>query len=193
MKIVWALPFVFTFSGFGAFEQVAQDIRQQVKERGQVEVRITKQYSPLDLEGLVAGVDLVSRGVVEGKGSWLDENKVLTDYKVQVISVIRGGDPSLEGRTITIRRDGGKVQIDGGRVTAYEPDFPFFEIGEEYILFLKRSADQLYVVRDGAQGAFRIEAGRASQVSKRIGTWNRERGPVEVAQFVNEIAVVAKK
>ena len=175
--------------GTGSTADTLQDIRDTAKQQGAIEVLILKQYPPVDLRTLVTKADLVVRTVVTGSKSFLAGDRVSTDYNVQVLSGILGED--LNGKTIVIRRDGGEIK--DARILAYEPDFPFFRVGEEYVLFLKRAPEGHYVIPYGAQGAFNVEGATVSQVSRSTGTWNQERGRVEVLRFLSEIAEAAKQ
>jgi hypothetical protein len=169
-----------------------QEIRAQVKKLGSIEILIVKEYSPVDLATLVSKADLVVRGIVAQAKSSLVGKQVSTEYTLQVLSVIQGQRDG-EGAAITIRREGGQVSVEGGTVLAYDPDFPFFELAKEYVLFLKRLPEGPYVVPYGAQGAFRVEGGKVSQVSRDTGSWNQERGSIGVSQFFDEIAAVARQ
>jgi hypothetical protein len=169
-----------------------QEIRDQVRKLGSVEILIAKEYSPVDLATLISKADLVVRGIVAQAKSSLVGRKVSTEYTVQVLSVIHG-QRDREGTAIAISRDGGRVSVEGGTILAYDPDFPFFELAEEYVLFLERLPEGPYVVPYGAQGAFRVEGGKVSQVSHDTGNWNKERGSIGVSQFLDEIATVVKQ
>jgi hypothetical protein len=58
------------------------------------------------------------------------------------------------------------MNIEGYRIQSLESDFPAFQAGEEYVLFLKfDAAANQYVVPYGAQGAFRNLGGLVEQVS----------------------------
>jgi hypothetical protein len=104
---------------------------------------------------------------------------------MQVLSVSKG-ERQLETKTIIVRRAGGTVSIEGRQVKGTESDFPAFEMADEYILFLKPAAEGHYTVLYGPHGAFKIEEGKVTQVLD--GEWNRERGRVELSQFLEEIA-----
>ena len=150
----------------------------------------TSEIFPTDLKTLVRDAELIARMlVVESKASLVGD-RILTDYKAQVLAVTKGAQ-SLEGTTITIRRPGGKLLLEGGIVTARDPEFPAFEGGEEYVLFLKPTSEGYYEVRFGGQGAFKIDQGKVAQVSD-VGNWNRERGRVDLGELLKEVAAASK-
>lgn len=111
---------------------------------------------------------------------------------MQVLSAYKGRGIA-DGSTLVVRRPGGKVSIEGGTVIARDPDFPPFQVGEEYLLFLDRGADGALAVSHGAQGAFKIESAKVTQVSSDTGTWNRARGAVGVLAFLEEVAAAVKR
>jgi hypothetical protein len=187
----WALVIGLATLGTSIVARGSQDIREPVKKLGSVDQLLIRKYSPVDLRTLVANAEVVVRGVIAQTKSFLLANEVSTDCAVTVLSRIHG-QAQVDSTTITIRRPGGTLSLEGGTVFAYEPDFPMFEVGEEYVLFLKRSPDGYYVLPHGAQGAFRVESGNVSQVSRDTGIWNQERGVIGLLQFSNEIAVAAK-
>ena len=151
-----------------------QDLREQVRKHRNVEILILKEYSPVDLPTLVAKAGIISRVLVTQAKSSLIGDQISTDYTVQVLSASKG-QADLEGRAITVRRPGGNVSIEGGTAKARDPDFPPFEPGEEYVLFLNLEAEGHFTVPFGAQGAFRVDQGKVTQVSRDTGTWNRDR------------------
>ena len=88
-------------------------------------------------------------------------------------------------------KPGGVIDVDGRTVSSSEADFPPFPIGEEYILFLRFDPQQkTYIVPYGAQGAFRLVAGFAEQVS-REGKIKAERGVLPYAALAQEIRELA--
>jgi hypothetical protein len=189
MTAILTSLFVVALASLPASED--QDIREHVKKNGSMSILINKEHPPADLGLLIARADLVVRGVVlRGESSLLD-NKVVTHYAMRVLSVIRG-KTELEGTVVTVRREGGRLSVDGGTVFAHDPEFPFFEPTEEYVLFLRHSADGAYSVPLGAQGAFRVDRGKVSQLLA-DGPWNREKAGLSLPDFLNEIAAAAKK
>lgn len=187
-----SIPFLVSLS-LAAWGSVAagQDLREQIRKHGNVEVLILKEYSPVDLPALVASAGTIGRVLITQSKSSLVGERISTDYTAQVLW-IGLGRPTLEGKTITIRRPGGSVALEGGTVKARDPDFPSFESGEEYVLFLNSEADGYFTVSFGSQGAFRVEQGKVTQVSQDTGTWNRDRGAVALVKFLQEIAAAKK-
>jgi hypothetical protein len=167
-----------------------QGIRESVRKHGLIEALYFHEYPPADLSALVTNTDTIARVVVMTAHSSLIGEKIWTDFGAQVLSVSKG-DRQLETRTITVRKAGGTVSIEGRRVLGTESGFPPFELADEYVLFLKTTPDGHSVVPFGPQGAFKVEGGKVTQVLD--GEWNRERGAVELSQFLEEIATAQKK
>lgn len=175
----------------GTIASPPQDtLRDQVRKLGAVEVLYIRDLPPTDLKTLVRDAELIARVlVVESKTSLIGD-RVLTDYKAQVLAVTKG-TLNVEGTTITIRRPGGKLVLEEGTVTARDPEFPAFQGGEEYLLFLKPTNEGFYEVRFGGQGAFKVEQGKVAQVSD-VGNWNRERGRVDLGELLRQVAAATK-
>ena len=129
---------------------------------------------------------------ITGAKSFILGDRISTDYTGQVLTLAKG-DQSLQGKTITIRRPGGAVSLEGGTATARDPDFSPFDVGEEYVLFLNYDGDDRFIVPFGAQGAFTVDQGKVTQVSRDTGTWNRDRGEVPLVQFLGEVGAIQKQ
>lgn len=157
------------------------------------ELIISGNYPAIDLRGLVDAADVIGRTVVLAAESRLTPNEsgIETVYTVQMVDTYFA-TRALRHQTIKVRRDGGVVNLDGRSVNSYETDFPPFEIGREYILFL--GFDQTrgdYVVPYGSQGAFQNVDGLADQVSLSSTPIREERGKVPLASFETEIRQLA--
>lgn len=176
----------------GTMAAGAQDLRDQVRKHGAVEVLLVKEYPPVDLPTLVRDAELIARVLIVGSDASLAGDRISTEYRAQVLGVVKGAH-EIEGRVITVKRPGGKLSLEGGTATARDPDFPAFELGEEFVLFLKRTTEARFEVPFGAQGAFKVDQGKVVQVSRDVGTWNRERGPVPLPEMLKEIASATKK
>ena len=84
-----------------------------------------------------------------------------------------------------------RLKIEGQEVTGIEHEFPPFQIGDEYILFLRQLPESgHYAVAFGPQGAFQNLGGQVRQVAGARGSWNRERGRVPMVSFIEELTGV---
>lgn len=113
-----------------------------------------------------------------------------TDYYVTIQQVLRatGGVRLKQGQEIIVRRGGGATTIGAYNVVITEQDFPPFNAGETYVLFLDRGTnDQFFKVRYGGQGAFITSPDGVRQVSVVRGDWNTRKGVLPVQSFVAEI------
>lgn len=170
-----------------------QSLTDKVRKYGDVDQLVMREFSPVDVATLVKSAPVIARGVVMGEASsFIADDKIWTTYQIQLLSV-RKGRSDLEGQVVTVRRPGGQVTIEGHTVKAWEPDFPSFRGGQEYVLFLQSGADGNFQVVYGAQGAFAVEAAHVRQVSTKFGTWNKERGSVGLAEFLSEVAAAERK
>ncbi len=168
-------------------------IPERVQKYGAREVAIVREFSPVELPELVRSADLVLEGVVVGKKSYLtvDQMEIMTDYSIQTQRLWKRSAPlKIElGQTITVNRPGGTLPIKDQLFVARENDFPEFELGEEYVLFLRKDpTTDRYIVPDGAQGAFRIQHGTIWQVSEDTGTWNKDHGKMALEGFQEHLA-----
>jgi hypothetical protein len=159
-----------------------------------IERLIIREFSPVDLSTLVAQSALIGRVLITDATSFLADGgrTISTDYSGLVLSVEKG-DPNLLGKSVVVRRPGGRVVVDGVAITGTEPDFPPFERGDEFVLFLKPDTNAYFSVVVGGQGAFKVESGSVRQVSRDFGTWNSERGNLNLTQFLSEIAATVTR
>jgi len=132
----------------------------EVVRRGPVELLTIHEYPPIDLPELVASADLIARVAVRGAKSYETEKaRIATDYALDIYDVFSQEHGSVRhaGELITVRRDVGELAVNGQVVRAFEPNFPAFEVGEEYVFALKRDPESdTYFVLGGGQGAFRV-------------------------------------
>lgn len=157
-----------------------------------LEIQIHREYSPgIGLAELAANSDTVVRGLVRSVDYGLsqDQRTIDSKYTLDVTAVYRSSHALQSGHAITLVRAGGIMQIEGFTVTAYERQFPPFSVGDEYILFLtKHPTEGHYVLRHGAQGAFRIIGGAVEQIA--TGTQGLNRGRIPDLQFVEELTAI---
>lgn len=162
-------------------------LRDQVRQHGNLEYMVMAEYSPADLDEIVARADTILAGSIQQVRSFLhkDETGISTDYLFTIENVLKSATAQRvsAGETVTVRRPSGVVTIEGYAVRATENDFPPFDQGDRYVLFLKRDGD-VYTVPYGGQGAFKLTESGVFQLSKTFGKWNEERGPVSLAEFL---------
>jgi hypothetical protein len=183
-----------TMTAIGAAAQITlpERVRQQA---GQIETQVIREFSPgIELHDLVKDSDLIAEVTVMGGQSRLSKNQqsIETDYDVLVLNPLFSRQPTVRtGGKVVVTKPGGTVTIEGHQITTFEKDFPPFQTGEEYVLFLAfEQSTGHYAVRYGAQGAFRSAAGTIEQVSKSFGKWNEERGQVTLLDFRQELAAI---
>ena len=135
-------------------------IPEQVREHGEFERMIVRVEKPTKLADLVGASDLVVEASARSAQAFLDksETHIYTDYRFTMNSIVQNRrQPGLlsAGQEIVVRRESGTVTIDGRPATSIESDFPAFEAGQSYVLFLKHSSkDGVYTVVAGPLGAF---------------------------------------
>jgi hypothetical protein len=141
-------------------QEASSPIRDQVRETGVFERIVVTTYDPMQLADLVAHADLIVEASTRGGRSFLNAagTDIYTNYTFNVHSLLKSRQyPELRpGTTMTVRREGGDVIVDGHAAVSYENGFPAFNADEHYILFLKQQGrENVYSVFGGPQGAFR--------------------------------------
>jgi hypothetical protein len=105
------------------------------------------------LQKISCDADAVVVGTVNGGVSQLtaEEDFIFTDYEFVVGEVVKGNAKALIniGDRVTISRPGGELVLNGRQVRAIDQFFKPFEIGGEYVLFLK------FIPTTGAYKAYR--------------------------------------
>ena len=182
------------FSGLPTAQEKLEEIVRRTG--GNVSFLINRQITPADVPDLVAQADLIVRVlVIEGRSRLTsDEQKIETNYTVQILEVYLERQPISSGQKIVVTKPGGTISLLGHSVTMLETDFPEFESSEEYVLFLDQDrVRQINRVVYGSQGAFRLEGGHADQVSRTTGKIKQERGKLPLAAFRQEIREAGAK
>jgi hypothetical protein len=157
MRIAGWLVLALWASGVAAQEpSLAQLLRHGVNYIG-----IGSEYTPADLPQLIAGSDLIARVVVKSAKSYEIQTfpRIMTDHTVDLFDILhqRGRSYHKSGDLLTVRRRGGQLLLDRKVIEAREQSFPAFEVGDEYVLMLRREPrTDVFVVVGGGQGAFRI-------------------------------------
>jgi hypothetical protein len=105
---------------------------------------------------------------------------------VQVLDHYVGRRVPTVDQPVVVTKPGGTVTIGQFQVVGREQDFPPFQTGEEYILFLEYDpVTSRFEVPLGAQGAFRNIGGTLSQVSE-TRAWN-DGQPMSMQTFVEQL------
>ena len=105
----------------------------------------------LDLEALVQQADdVVVARVLKQESKYDDQNRIVTDYTMQVERAEKG--KAQPGAAVTVRQLGGVVGDRGMRITGE----PTYEVGERVVLFGKRGGKTYLRPVGMAQGAMRV-------------------------------------
>jgi hypothetical protein len=180
----------------GAAGDVTSSIPRQVREDGGFERIVVSTDEQLSLANLVGQADLVVEASMTGGRSFLDDSElhIYTDYTFTVQDVIKNRQrPGVRGgATITIRREGGTVDVDGRPAVTIENDFQVFDARDPYILFLtQESSGGVYSVLGGPQGAFK--AGDAiTPLAVRLADAAERPLPTSRAVFLSEVRALLK-
>lgn len=166
-----------------------ETLRDAVRKNGSTGALVLIEYAPLELSDLAKGAHLIIRGRIVGEKPRLskDEQSVVTDVTVQVLDVFRAGKAVLvPGSNLIVVKPGGTIILEGHEASTSEPDFPPFQLGEEYFLFLADRVGGLQV-NGGGQGAFRVEGAEVRQASTAHAAWQEKNGRVDVAAFLAQL------
>jgi hypothetical protein len=120
---------------------------------------------PETLVQMRAQADAVARVIVNGGrpddffGAVVSVPLVATVYDVTVKDVLKPDSRIAPGSVAPVWRLGGKREGDYFELTD-EDDFPLFESGEEYVLFLRwKESRRAFEIVGGPNGAFRLNEG----------------------------------
>jgi hypothetical protein len=166
----------------------------------------TTEYSPnLTLAEIATNSDLIARAIVVDGHPRLtrDETAIESDYTLQIVEQLWSSQVTRLGEVVILTAAGASesLTIEGHKVTGVDDDLPPFDVGAQYLLFLKfDSATGHYLLSHGGQSAFVIrgELGRESvvQMSSKFGrqlgfsTWN---GPPPLFAFREDLNAVLEK
>ncbi|RPH56188.1 MAG: hypothetical protein EHM89_15885 [Acidobacteria bacterium] len=147
----------------GVMAAQAQSLADMVRRHGPIELALIRDGGPVELHELVKASEIIARGRVVGLKSFESRQGssavIVTDYVVDVLDILHQQLVPLRqaGDQIVVRRDGGELTVENVTVRAYVPDFPAWEIGEEYVLALREDPKtKTFAVMYDGQGAFRI-------------------------------------
>ncbi|HET7695637.1 MAG TPA: hypothetical protein VFK57_08020 [Vicinamibacterales bacterium] len=176
--------------------EAQETLRTLVRQHGHVTQAIQNEYPPATFGELVKHSNLVARVVVIKERAVLspDETTVSTRYTAQLLDVMHArGRAPVTGGNIEIDRLGGTIILEGKTVNVYESDFPNFELGDEYILFLGGSGGQVYDVPAGGQGAFKVVGGLAQQVSRNNAVIRQQIPQLSLERLRAEVTAAASR
>jgi len=180
-----------------AQQPAAMTVREQARETGSFERVVISESDPLQLADLVVGADLIVEASTAGAEGRMNraETDIYTDYPFELHAVLKNSRrPEVRpSGVVTVRRNSGVVFVDGRMVVAQENDFPLFEPGEHYILFLtKLPRENAYSVFGGPQGAFISVQGHLKQLSIEFGELTHKRGTLARAAFLDEVRALLR-
>lgn len=123
------------------------------------------------LEQITCGADAAVVGKVTGKKSQLTEDgtAVFTDYEVQVDEVVDNNAPKVvqQGESITVTRPGGAVELDGNVIRMVDRSFTPFDVGDRYLLFLRRVAATGAYQAVGRENGFKLDGSRVLRLTEK--------------------------
>jgi hypothetical protein len=136
-----------------------------VRRWGPIEAHILPAVPPGDPAQLFKEADVVARVRIvsvksfENRPPSTSPSKITTDCAVDLLDIFvqRLPLPRQAGDHVIVRREGGSVSVEDIVVTERDPNFPAFDIGEEYVLVLRADPEtNTFMVMYNGQGAFRI-------------------------------------
>ena len=158
-KLVYGLFVLVTVPGAASAQNT---IREQVLKNGVSEEVVIAEYPTLSVRALTAAAGAVVHVAVRSGDTFLssDGRAVLTDYRVAVVDVVKDSASHLSaGDVITVRRVGGRLDVEGRTFLSNEAGFAQFADGAEYVLFLKTDSGQPFEMFAGPQSAYRVHQG----------------------------------
>jgi hypothetical protein len=128
---------------------------------------VQRELVPYPLEQIIPKADLVIHGRVKAAQSYLssDERSVYTDYVMTPIRLLyeppsASGQPR-EPKTVTVKRWGGQIALEGVSVTLEDLDLAQFQVGDELFLVLALDkSDGKYQLIGQVSGGFRVRNDR---------------------------------
>lgn len=108
-------------------------------------------YPDPELHAIACGADSIMVGQPTSSETDLTESQdfLYTDYRFRVESVLKTSPGLTNGGEIIVTRPGGELTLNGRKVKTKALDFPLFEIGTRYLLFLR------YLPETGTYRAYR--------------------------------------
>lgn len=148
--------------------QVGLTLREEARKRGTAwRITISDRFFLATFDQLVSGSDLIIRGRVVDERTRLspDDERVLTDYTLEVLEVLKDAQVALKvGDKLVVSKWGGNVLVEGRPVRADTPQFPPVLWVQPHIFFIARwtakAAPGEYGFAGGQLGAFPLEHGK---------------------------------
>lgn len=174
----------------------SMSIREHIRQNGVFERIVLVPYEQLAFRDLVGRADLIVEASTTGGRASLNhaETDIYTDYPFELYGVLKTSAASKAqiGDTVMVRRDSGVIVVEGRTALSEENDFPAFNPGERYVLFLNRSPDaDAYQIYGGPQGAFTVVP-EVRQLSSQQGDWNGTRGVVLPTAFFDKVRALVE-
>ncbi len=128
---------------------------------------VQRELVPYPLEEIIPQADLVIHGRVQAAQSYLsgDERAVNTDYVITLIRVLYEAPSQSRQprrpRTVTVKRWGGQITLEGVSVTLEDRDLAQFQIGDElFLVLVSDKSDGKYQLIGQVSGGFRVRNDR---------------------------------
>lgn len=121
-------------------------------------------YAPKDVRELAREADVILRGTLIPVNTYLDEDRILTDYRIQVQQLIAGTLPPTISNALgrippqILTAYGGELRVEGVLVRAFDSNREEIVPGTSYLLFLMPS-------RRGEAGYYEIYHGGIFEVA----------------------------
>lgn len=143
--------------------EASQDVPNWVNDDTLEEIVVTLD-TPGALPELTVTSDVIVEATVLAQRSFLDpdRSRIWTDYRLQITRALRIRDERDVEAMLTVRRRGGTLKLGSRSIVSNENDFLPFQLGEQYVLFLRKtSVPGLYSIASGRYGATRVADGLA--------------------------------
>lgn len=118
---------------------------------------------------LTATSDFIGTGIPVKRWSFATDDKqfLFSIYLVQVTEVVwSGADQIQQGAYIYVAHAGGILTYRGHKVVAFDPEFQFFHLNDEYIFFGHRVAGSLFKV--DSEHTLLLKDGLVSETSTHV-------------------------
>jgi hypothetical protein len=209
------LQIVAAFVGILAGLCIAEDVAQGQDLRGFAKAHAAEkpgaalhltgapgEYSPKDIERLAGESDVVLRARLVRGEAYLgpNEDRVLTDYRIQVEQLVAGTLPlatqKAPGTTppLTLTVYGGDVTVEGVLIRATDPNRHEIVDGRPYLLFLKhsrRGEPGFYEVHYG--GIFDVSDNRVTPLLKQGGSIFKDTVGVALEDLIGKVKTAGGK
>lgn len=152
-RLLVILAAIFLLSAIGAFAGWQSTRDQRTVPQLQASADWVDHYA--SLEEITRDSDLIVRGTVTDAIPEKRADMIFTMQEIAIGEYIKG-DP-LPGDKVLILQTGGEMD---GEITNAFAEIPLFQTKEEYLLFLKWTPKEHYLIMGGYQGAAKIADGK---------------------------------